>query len=190
MRAHFSMWTGLSIAIASCGPKANPEEQVLAVAAFDTVRQVFQHPRCQNCHIPGDAPLQFDAGTPHTMGVARGADGHGAPGLPCSTCHASANSPASYGPNAPPGAPHWGLPPAEHKMAWIGLPPGDLCRTIKDKKANGGRDLAALTTHVNADSLVLWGWNPGGNRAPVSIPHDRFVASFIRWAAADGPCPP
>jgi hypothetical protein len=74
-------------------------------------------------------------------------------------------------------------------MAWIGLPPRELCRMIKDRKQNGDRDLAALTTHVSADSLVLWGWNPGGNRAPVSIAHEKFVASFTRWAAAGAPCP-
>lgn len=189
MRALVAVGSVLAIAIASCGPRASSEEQVLAVAAFDTVRQVFQHPRCQNCHIPGDAPLQYDAGIPHTMGVARGADGHGAPGLPCATCHGEVNLPASYGPNAPPGAPHWALPPADHKMAWIGLPPRELCRMIKSKKDNGGRDFEALTTHVSRDSLVLWGWSPGGNRAPVHIPHDKFVASFTRWAAAGGPCP-
>ena len=54
------------------------------------MQQVFQHPRCQNCHIPGDAPLQFDAGLPHAMDVERGPDGKGAPGLPCSTCHGDA----------------------------------------------------------------------------------------------------
>lgn len=73
--------------------------------AFDTVQKVFQSPRCQNCHIPGDSPLQFDAGIPHAMNVVRGMDGKGAAGLPCATCHAD-NPPASYGPNAPPGAPH------------------------------------------------------------------------------------
>ena len=26
---------------------------------FATVQKVFQHPRCQNCHIPGDSPLQY-----------------------------------------------------------------------------------------------------------------------------------
>jgi hypothetical protein len=189
MRASVAVRSVLAISIAACGPRASSEEKVLAVAAFDTVRQVFQHPRCQNCHIPGDAPLQFDAGIPHAMGVARGADGHGAPGLPCATCHGEANLPSSYGPNAPPGAPHWGLPPADRKMAWIGLPPGELCRVIKDKKLNGGRDFAALNNHVSSDSLVLWGWNPGGTRAPVSIPHEKFVASFARWAAAGSPCP-
>jgi hypothetical protein len=189
MTSRLAVWSTLAVVSAACAPDADPEETALAIAAFDTVRQEFQHPRCQNCHIPGDAPLQYDAGTPHTMGVARGIDGHGAPGLPCSTCHGDQNLPASYGPNAPPGAPHWALPPADHKMAWIGLPPWELCRMIKDKKQNGDRDLEALTTHVSADSLVLWGWSPGGNRAPVHIPHDKFVASFTRWAQAGAPCP-
>jgi hypothetical protein len=189
MRLACAVGSALAISIASCAPDADSEAEVLALAAFDTVRQVFQHPRCQNCHIPGDAPLQYDGGAPHTMGVARGTDGHGAPGLPCSTCHGDRNLPASYGPNAPPGAPHWALPPADHKMAWIGLPPRELCRMIKDRKQNGDRDLDALTTHVSADSLVLWGWNPGGNRAPVPIPHDKFVASFLRWTEAGAPCP-
>ena len=36
---------------------------------------------------------------------------------------------------------------------------------------------------------MLWGWHPGGDRAPVSVPHDVFVARFKQWAAAGGPCP-
>ncbi|MNP07132.1 hypothetical protein D3C76_991440 [compost metagenome] len=160
-----------------------------AVKAFDTVQKVFQSPRCQNCHIPGDAPLQFDAGLPHAMNVVRGMDGKGASGLPCASCHAEANPPASYGANAPPGAPHWSLPPAAHKMAWIGLPPDMLCSMIKDRAGNGDRDFAALIKHVSEDKLVLWGWNPGGNRAPVPVPHDIFVTQFKRWADAGGPCP-
>src|SRR6267143_6446211 len=166
---------------------AQSEQSVLK--DFAVVQQVFQHPRCQNCHIPGDAPLQFDAGIPHAMAVARGPMGHGAPGLPCVTCHGESNPPASYGPHAPPGAPHWGLPSPEHKMAWIGLSPGALCEMIKDKQRNGGRDFAALITHVSGDKLVLWGWNPGGERSRVSVPHDEFVAKFKEWAAAGGPCP-
>lgn len=167
-----------------------PAEQAPpAVATFATVQRVFQHPRCQNCHIPGDAPLQLDAGLPHAMEVRRGKDGKGAPGLPCATCHGSANPPASYGPQAPPGAPNWQLPPPEHKMAWISLSPAKLCATIKDKQANGGRDFAALIKHVAEDELVLWGWKPGGERAPVPVPHAEFVAKFKQWAAAGGPCP-
>ncbi|WP_223569534.1 hypothetical protein [Pseudomonas sp. BF-R-26] len=160
-----------------------------AVKAFDTVQKVFQSPRCQNCHIPGDSPLQFDAGIPHAMNVVRGMDGKGAAGLPCATCHAEGNPPASYGLNAPPGAPHWSLPPAAHKMAWIGLPADKLCAMIKDRSSNGDRDFAALIKHVSEDKLVLWGWRPGEGRAPVPVPHDIFVTQFKLWADAGGPCP-
>ena len=179
----------LTISLVACGPRATPEERAQAVTAFATVQKVFQHPRCQNCHIPGDAPLQFDAGLPHAMGVARGPDGKGAPGLPCATCHGTQNLPASYGAHVPPGAPNWHLPPPEHKMAWIGLSPTALCETIKSKKQNGGRNFAALIKHVSEDSLVLWGWHPGGTRAPVPVPHDELVVKFKQWAAAGGPCP-
>ncbi len=177
----------LAMLLAACGPTA--EERAQAVAAFATVQQVFQHPRCQNCHIPGDAPLQFDEGVAHAQSVVRGPDGKGAPGLPCSTCHGEANPPASYGPHAPPGAPNWHLPPPEHEMVFIGLSPADLCATIKDKRANGGRSLKELIHHVSEDKLVLWGWNPGGGRAPVPVPHEELVASFKQWAAAGAPCP-
>ena len=97
-----------------------------AIAAFETVKTVLQHPRCQNCHIPGDAPLQLDEGRVHTLNVLRGADGKGSPGLPCTTCHGTANLPASYGEHMPPGAPNWSLPPASKKMVFIGLAPPDL----------------------------------------------------------------
>ncbi len=187
MRRHFALTLLLALPVVACGPSAAEREQ--AVAAFATVQQVFQHPRCQNCHIPGDAPLQFDSGVTHAMAVTRGPDGKGAPGLPCATCHGEANPPASYGPHAPPGAPHWALPPPEHKMVFIGLSPAALCATIKDEKENGGRDLDALLEHVSKDKLVLWGWDPGGERAPVSVPHPEFVAKFEQWAAAGGPCP-
>ncbi|TDR44976.1 hypothetical protein DFR29_105159 [Tahibacter aquaticus] len=178
------------LALAACGssgPPAPPKEA--AIAAFATVQQVFQHPRCQNCHIPGDAPLQFDNGLPHEMGVARGPTGHGAQGLPCSTCHGEKNAPASYGPHAPPGAPHWALPPPEHKMVTIGLSAPALCEMIKNKSENGGRDFAALLKHVSEDKLVLWGWEPGGNRVAVPVPHADFVAKFKLWSDAGGPCP-
>lgn len=171
----------------ACGPST--EQRAAGVAAFATVQEVFQHPRCQNCHIPGDAPLQFDAGLPHAMGVVRGPTGMGVPGLPCSSCHATANPPASYGPHAPPGAPHWQLPPPEHPMVFIDLSPPELCAMIKDRNANGGRSLEALATHVTEDALVLWGWDPGEGRAPVPVPHDEFVARFREWADAGGPCP-
>jgi len=188
----------LLILLAGCTPVAStpprtapaaPDDRAAAVAAFATVQQVLQHPRCQNCHIPGDAPLQFDAGLPHQMQVVRGDGGIGAPALPCSTCHNSVNPPASFGPHAPPGALGWRLPPPEQKMVFIDRTAAELCATIKDPQKNGGKDFAALIHHVADDELVGWGWAPGGNRAPVPVPRAEFVAKFKQWAAAGGPCP-
>ncbi|MEX0880820.1 MAG: hypothetical protein WEB59_09785 [Thermoanaerobaculia bacterium] len=170
-------------------PPAPAVSEQDGIAAFETVRAVLQHPRCQNCHIPGDAPLQFDAGLPHMQNVLRGRDGKGARGLACATCHATANPPASYGANMPPGAPNWHLPPADQKMVFIGLSAGELCRVVRDPKKNGGKDFAALTDHVAHDKLVLWGWEPGVGRAPVSVPHAEFDAKFKTWVDAGAPCP-
>src|SRR6476659_6942621 len=111
-----------------------------ALAAFDTIQAVLQHPRCQNCHIPGDAPLVFDAGVTHPQNVQRGPSGNGAAGLPCTTCHATQNPPASYGANMPPGAPAWRLPAPEHKMIFINLSKAELGATITDPKRNGNRN--------------------------------------------------
>ena len=170
-------------------PPAPAVSEQDGIAAFETVRAVLQHPRCQNCHIPGDAPLQFDAGLPHLQNVLRGSEGTGAPGLACATCHATVNPPASYGANMPPGAPNWHLPPPEQKMVFINLTSGELCRVVRDPKKNGGKDFAALTEHVAHDKLVLWGWQPGMGRAPVSVPHAEFVAKFKTWIDGGAPCP-
>ena len=159
-----------------------------AVRAFETVREVLQHPRCQNCHVPGDAPLQFDQGLPHEMNVRRGRDGHGRVGMECSSCHQTRNLPAEYGLRAPPGAPNWHLPPENMKMVFIDLSLAELCRVLKDPASNGGKSAEQLIEHVAADKLVLWGWNPGGERAPVSVPHAQFVGAFKEWVAGGMPC--
>jgi len=171
--------------------KAQPSKASTAdgMPAFETIRTVLQHPRCQNCHIPGDAPLQFDEGRTHGQNVQRGTDGRGAIGLGCTTCHASQNPPASYGAHMQPGAPNWHLPPHQTKMVFIHLSSGELCRNLKNQKANGGKDLQALVEHVSSDKLVLWGWNPGVGRQPVSIPHQQFVKQFQTWVDAGAPCP-
>ena len=46
-----------------------------------------------------------------------------------------------------------------------------------------------MLKHVAEDKLVLWGWEPGGDRIPVPVPHDRFVAAFKTWKDAGAPCP-
>jgi hypothetical protein len=178
-----------SVFVLTLSASGQDRSQTDALQAFATVQKVLQHPRCQNCHIPGDAPLQLDDGRVHAQNVKRGPQGKGVPGLGCATCHSTENPPASYGPNMPPGAPNWQLPPPEHKMVFIGLPGGELCRGLKDHKENGGKDLPALLEHVRDDKLVLWGWDPGVGRAPVDVPHDQFVAAFEQWAKAGAPCP-
>jgi hypothetical protein len=166
---------------------AEPVSKQDGIAAFETVKQVLQSPRCQNCHIPGDAPLVADDGRPHSQNVQRGPEGKGAAGFSCATCHAEANPPASYGAHMPPGAPDWRLPPPQHRMVFVGLSAGDLCRGLKDERANGGKNLDALVEHLHS-GLVMWGWSPGTGRQPVSVPYDQFLAKFKTWTAAGAPC--
>jgi hypothetical protein len=180
------LWSSASLAWKA----PEPPRSGSALDAFAIVQKVLQHPRCQNCHIAGDAPLQFDDGRPHGQNILRGPRGKGVPGLSCAACHASKNPPASYGEHMPPGAPNWHLPPPSQKMVFKDLSPADLCATLKDPAKNGGKDLQALLRHVTEDGLVLWGWNPGVGRAPVDVPHAEFVAAFRQWVEAGAPCPP
>jgi hypothetical protein len=179
----------LMLGMPTPGGAAPKADAASGLAAFETVRKVFQHPRCQNCHIPGDAPLQFDDGRTHGQNVKRGPEGQGPAGLPCTTCHQSQNPPASFGASMPPGAPNWHLPAARTPMVFIHLTPAQLCATVKDAKATGGKDLAAMLDHVANDKLVGWGWEPGQGRAPVPVPRDELVAAFRTWMDAGAPCP-
>ena len=123
-------------------------------AAFLQVYRVLTSPRCQNCHVAGDAPLQGDDSHLHLQNVRRGKDGHGVYGMHCDTCHQTKNL---SGEHMPPGSPKWSLPSAEQKMVFVGRSPAELCRQLKDPKQNGGRTLAALLDHVANDDLVGWG---------------------------------
>jgi len=167
-------------------PSAPPAE---ALRAFEVVRSVLQHPRCQNCHIPGDAPLQGDEGLTHTQFVKRGPYGMGAAAMECAVCHQEANLPVSYGKHVPPGAPGWRLPPPELKMVFIGLSPRDLCMDIKDRRATRGRDLPAMLAHIRDDKLVAWGWAPGEQRTLPPATRAETVAAFKTWMDAGAPCP-
>src|SRR5262249_11182912 len=120
--------------------------------AFRDVAAVLTSPRCIACHVPGDAPLQFDATRPHAMNVKRGADGRGTPALRCRTCHQDANLDV---PHAPPGAADGRPPPPSKRMAWLGLALPALCETLKDPARNGGKDLAALEEHLRTDAIVI-----------------------------------
>ncbi len=160
-----------------------------ALRAFEVVRSVLQHPRCRNCHIPGDTPLQGDESVEHNQFVVRGPTGHGAVASECPSCHLDQNLPVSYGPNAPPGSPDWHLPPPATKMVFIGLSPRDLCLSIKDRRSTGGKDLAAMLAHIRDNRQVAWGWAPGGERTLPPATRAQTVAAFKTWMDAGAPCP-
>jgi cytochrome c5 len=176
-----------STATARTGGAATSPEAGLA--AFETVRSVLQHPRCQNCHPRDDMPLQGDDGHPHAQNVQRGPDGHGMVGERCTTCHGPANPPDSYGAHSPPGiATGWRMPKPEARLVFVGVQPGALCAQIKDPSRNGGKDMAALRAHLD-DPLVAWGWTPGFGRAPVPVSRQAFLDAWTTWANAGAPCP-
>lgn len=153
---------------------------------FVSIVPVLKHPRCLNCHATGDFPRQGDDSRPHIQNVKRGADGHGKYGQKCVACHQDHNVP---GLNMPPGAPNWHLPPANMPMIWQGRTPGQICRQLKDPKQNNNKTIAQIVEHVTSDKLVLWGWNPGEGRTPVSMPHDEFARRFQDWARFGAACP-
>jgi hypothetical protein len=175
-----------STATARTGAAGSPEA---GLVAFETVRTVLQHPRCQNCHPRDDMPLQGDDGHPHQQNVQRGPDGRGMVGERCTTCHGPANPPDSYGAHTPPGASTgWRMPKPDERLVFVGVAPGALCEQVKDPARNGGKDMAALRTHLD-DPLVAWGWSPGFGRAPIPVSRQAFLDAWMAWANAGAPCP-
>jgi hypothetical protein len=160
------------------------DDRARAIALFEEAGKVFAHPRCMNCHPAGDSPTQTERMQPHLPLVVRGADGHGAPGMMCATCHHAAN----YDIAGVPGHADWHLAPLP--MGWQGRSLPQICEQIKDRARNGGRDMAALVRHMAEDALVGWAWSPGAGRAPAPGTQAEFGALVRAWAAAGGDCPP
>ncbi|WP_186416986.1 Isoquinoline 1-oxidoreductase subunit [Bosea sp. CS1GBMeth4] len=154
-----------------------------SVALFNEIGKVLLHPRCVNCHPATERPRQGDARRLHQPMVVRGKDGHGAPGLACATCHGKQN----FDPAGIPGDGHWALAPAA--MAWEGRTLGQICEQLKDLNRNGSRDLAAIVRHVTADTLVLWGWNPGKGREPAPGTNAQFGELMQAWVDSGAACP-
>ncbi len=154
-----------------------------SVALFTEIGKVLQHPRCVNCHPATERPRQSDAKRLHQPMVVRGKDGHGAPGLACTTCHGKQN----FDPAGIPGDGHWALAPAS--MAWEGKTLGQICEQLKDQNRNGSRDLAAIVKHVTSDTLVLWGWNPGKGRQPAPGTNAQFGELMQAWVDSGAACP-
>lgn len=154
-----------------------------SAALFSEMGKVLTHPRCMNCHPATERPRQGDLRKLHEPVVVRGKDGHGAAGLPCTTCHGKQN----FDPAGVPGDGHWALAPAS--MAWEGKTVGQICEQLKDLNRNGSRDLAALIKHVTTDTLVLWAWNPGKGRQPAPGTAAEFGALMQAWADSGAACP-
>ena len=156
---------------------------------FEPLRSVMQHPRCQNCHAPGDTPLQSDRGTAHIPAVRRGPEGKGTDAVACTTCHLDRNARSPLLGREVPGAPDWHMPPRNAPMIFAGTAPRTLCETLKDRAANGGRSLEDLGRHMTMDSLLAWAWQPGGGRTIPPLTKPEFDAAAIAWLRAGAPCP-
>lgn len=159
-----------------------------SVALFVEAGRVITHPRCTNCHPPDGVPRQGMDQHLHVPKVSGGTDGHGVPGLPCTSCHQATNTP-TVGATVPsiPGNPKWALAPVE--MAWLGRSLGQICEQIKDPRRNGGKSLAALHHHMAEDVLVGWGWNPGLGLEPVPGTQKDFGELIQAWIDTGAACP-
>jgi hypothetical protein len=168
----------LGLLQASAKPPESP-----SVAAFRDVVKVLNHPRCMNCHTTVAWPTQGDDRHRHTFNVLRGADGGGAPGMRCTSCHQDKNQDAM---NIP-GAKNWHMAPVA--MGWTGLTPAALCKALLDPAKNGGKSGAKVIEHLRADPLVLWAWTPGGKRTKPEVPHATFLAAAETWIKKGAECP-
>jgi hypothetical protein len=163
--------------------KSISNKRARSVALFSEAGKVIQNPRCVNCHPRGDRPLQTDAGRPHEPLVVRGVDGHGAPGMECSTCHHDEN----FDPARVPGHPNWHLAPLS--MAWEGKSLGQICEQIKDPARNGNMDLKAIAHHMSEDPLVGTAWHPGAGRTPAPGTQAQLGALIQAWSDSGAVCP-
>ena len=175
--------------------KPDDPRTAAALAAWDRIVTVLQHPRCMNCH-QDNVPLQGDERRIHIPLVVRGetekitGTGLGAAAMRCVNCHnASGNNETSGTPGAVNKA--WGLAPsAPINMVWQDLSSPVLCNRFKaasiERFKNPPPD---LIEHMQEEPLVTWAWHPGGERTPIPMPHDEFVDQVKIWVAGDMACP-
>jgi len=161
-------------------------------ALFTEAAKVFTSPRCLNCHPAGDHPTQGADQHAHAPPVERGPSDDGIAGTSCQACHMNRTVDLFPGAVAHyasiPGAPSWRLAPIA--MAWQDKSIGDICRQLKDKNRNGGRDLAMLQEHVAKDrELVAYAWEPGKGRAPAPGTQALAGALIQAWIDTGAECP-
>src|SRR6267154_757293 len=80
-----------------------------SAALFVEAATVITNPRCMNCHPATRQPTQGDDRHAHVPLMYGGPRDRGVPGLPCSSCHGSANT-STLTPSIAsiPGDAHWG----------------------------------------------------------------------------------
>ena len=186
LAAYASVQSQVSSPGLQASPVIAPPQRAGSTRAFEPIAAVLSSPRCANCHISGDEPLQGDEGRVHAMRVRRGTDGRGTAAMRCTNCHQDANVPLLH---APPGAPDWRLPPPATPMAWKGLTAREQCQMLKDRSRNGNKTPVELLEHVSHDRLVLAPFNAGPGRTPPPMSHDAFVERFKTWVDLGAPCP-
>jgi hypothetical protein len=74
-------------------------------------------------------------------------------------------------------------------MVFEGLSPRQLAMQLADKTKNGGKSLDEIVKHVEEDSLVKGGWDPGDGRSKPPISHEEFVAHVKEWVATGAAAP-
>lgn len=164
------------------------DERERSVALFEEMNKVLTHPRCMNCHPREGGPRQGDDMAVHQPPVVRGAGGLGAPGMRCSTCHATENvAYATAEGGSIPGHEPWLLAP--ESMGWIGATAGEICAQMKDPERNGDRTLEELHEHNAEDGLVGWGWKPGDGREPAPGSQALFGELTRAWIDSGAQCP-
>ena len=160
----------------------------MSVALFTEAAKVIESPRCMNCHPVSRTPTQGDDMHPHVPFLQAGPEGHGPDGLTCAACHQATNVATYSQPIATiPGNAHWGLAPAS--MAWQGKSKAEICAQLKDKRRNGNRTLAQISSHMGEDSLVGWAWDPGEPRKPAPGSQAEFAKLIEAWIASGAACP-
>ena len=171
----------LALAVAACSrSQAAPAPDP---GLFDPIGSVVTHPRCISCH-QAESPTQTNERFRHRPLVVRGADGHGAPTLPCQTCHQETNTANGF----VPGVPNWRLAPLS--MLWEGLTQAQICEQMKDPVRNGGKRTGEeIIEHMKVDPLVLWAWTPGAGRTTPPLSHPELVRALEAWVSAGMPCP-
>jgi hypothetical protein len=178
MRTLSALILGLLAAAANGGAGAPPAPS----GSFEPIAGVLMSPRCLNCH-QDQSPRQGDARTVHQPLVVRGKGDHGAPTLPCQTCHQTTNTGGGF----VPGVENWRLAPLS--MLWEGKTKEQICEQMKDPARNGGRHTGEeIVEHMKTDPLVLWAWSPGTGRTTPPLSHEEFVEVLEVWVKAGMPC--